>query len=166
MIIRDATPDDATEVIRIYRPAIENCPTSFEAVPPSVSEMQSRMARASDAHPWIVADEGNHLSGYAYSIQFRGRDAYRFSAETTVYVDPKHHRQGIGRKLMTTLLERLIAQGHHLALALVTLPNPGSVALHESLGFSKVGVLPEVGFKLEQWHDVGIWSLRLPNHTS
>ncbi|MEO1524665.1 MAG: N-acetyltransferase family protein [Planctomycetota bacterium] len=159
--IRVANPSDADEIIRIYAPSIIDCATSFEAVVPTADEMRTRMARASTTHPWIVADEGDHLSGYAYAIQFRSRDAYRFSVETTVYIDPAHHRQGLGRKLMTELLERLAAQGHHLALALVTLPNEGSVALHESLGFEKVGVIPEVGFKLDCWHGVGIWSLKL-----
>ncbi|MEL6110275.1 MAG: N-acetyltransferase family protein, partial [Planctomycetota bacterium] len=113
----------------------------------------------------VVADEGDHLSGYAYAIQFRSREAYRHSVETTVYVDPAHQRQGVGRHLMMSLLERLSNQGHHLALALATLPNPGSVGLHESLGFTKVGVIPEVGYKLDQWHDVGIWSLKLKGGT-
>lgn len=160
-MIRDAKLSDAGEIIRIYRPAIENCATSFEGSVPTIEEMQSRMQRASNAHPWIVADEGDHLSGYAYAIQFRSREAYRHSVETTVYVDPAHHRQGVGRRLMTELLQRLAQHGHHLALALATLPNPGSVGLHESLGFTKVGVIPEVGHKLNQWHDVGIWSLKL-----
>ncbi|HTI35288.1 MAG TPA: GNAT family N-acetyltransferase, partial [Miltoncostaea sp.] len=87
--------------------------------------------------------------------------AYRWAAETAVYVDPGHHRRGVGRRLYAALLAQLREQGVRTACAGITLPNPGSVALHESMGFAPVGVFRRVGWKHGAWHDVGWWQIDL-----
>ena len=160
-IIRQATAKDAMSVIEIYSPAITESSTSFELKIPSVDEMVRRIESATDRYPWLVLTEDQNVIGYAYATPFRARAAYQFSAETSVYVHRDHHRKGIARKLMLELIKLLKAARHHMIIAGVTLPNPASVALHESLGFEPVGVFPEVGFKFNEWHDVGFWSLKL-----
>jgi L-amino acid N-acyltransferase YncA len=79
----------------------------------------------------------------------------------SVYVDPAHHRHGIGRELYGALLARLRAQRFQIACAGITLPNAASVGLHESLGFEPVGVYRGIGWKAGAWRDVGWWQLRL-----
>ena len=131
---------------------------SFETVPPSAEEMAVRVARS---HVWLVAEGAGQVIGFAYGATHRARAAYRWASDVSVYIDPDHHRRGIGRALYTELFDRLRAQGLLIACAGVTLPNPGSVGLHESLGFVPVGVYRRIGFKFGAWHDVGWWQLEL-----
>ncbi|MCL4110114.1 UNVERIFIED_CONTAM: hypothetical protein GTU68_024959 [Idotea baltica] len=126
---------------------------------PTVDEMQGRIGKANERFPWIVMESDGAVCGYAYASPFRSREAYQFTVETTVYVADDFQRQGIGSLLMDSLLARLRGLGYHAAIAGVTLPNDGSVTLHERLGFTKVGTFSEVGRKFEQWHDVGFWCL-------
>jgi L-amino acid N-acyltransferase YncA len=96
---------------------------------------------------------------YAYGGAHRSRAAYQWSVDVSVYVHRDHHRRGHGRTLYNVLLQLLVLQGYRRAHAGVALPNPGSVGLHESLGFVPVGVYPAVGFKDGRWLDVG-WFTR------
>ena len=95
------------------------------------------------------------MVGYAYAGRHRSREAYQWSVEVSVYVAENQHRRGVGRALYTSLVECLRLQGFFHAYAGITLPNPASVGLHESLGFQPVGVYKDVGYKLGQWHTVG-----------
>lgn len=160
-IVRDARPDDATGVQSIYAPYVLETAISFEMIPPTVDEIAARIDRATDRLPWLVLEEESTVLGYAYATQFRAREAYQHTAETSVYVHNDHHGKGIGTKLMKVLLDRLREAGHHRAIAGATLPNPGSAALHERLGFTSAGVFSEIGRKFDQWHNVGFWQLDL-----
>lgn len=161
VVIRDATPADAANVLAIYAPyVIETC-ISFEMEPPSVDEMQQRMLGATDRLPWLVMQRGSEIMGYAYATQFRARKAYENTAESSVYVGQSYQRQGVGRRLMEELLNRLRTAKFHRVIAGATLPNAGSAGLHERLGFHSVGVFTQVGYKFDQWRDVGFWELRL-----
>lgn len=161
MTIRPANPGDATQILEIYRPAVEQSAISFELTLPTLDELKSRISDSSDRYPWIVDDQGGQIRGYAYARPFRPREAYRNSVESTVYVHADHRRENVGRALMEELMARLADAGHHLLIAGITLPNPASVALHERLGFQPVGVFPEVGRKFDRWHDVGFWACKL-----
>lgn len=108
----------------------------------------------------------SQVIGYAYASSFRDREAYQFTVETTVYVESDFQRQGVGYELMQHLLLRLSKLGYHAAVAGISLPNPGSIALHEQLGFRRAGVLPQVGRKFDAWHDIGFWILNLPKYKS
>jgi phosphinothricin acetyltransferase len=108
-----------------------------------------------------VAESGESVFGYAYGSAHRARAAYRWSVDTSVYVASAWQRQGVGRALYATLMERLAALGYVNAFAGITVPNPASVALHESVGFTPVGVFRSVGYKLGAWRDVGWWALQL-----
>jgi L-amino acid N-acyltransferase YncA len=158
-IIRLATLDDAAAVQAIYAPYCYT-PISFEAEPPSVAEMRSRLTKVISQFPWLVLDAGGEVLGYVYAAPHRERAAYRWSVDTTVYVRQDQQRRGIGRALYTSLFALLDLQGNVNAYAGVTLPNPGSVGLHEAMGFQPVGVYHRVGFKYGAWHDVA-WFERL-----
>jgi len=155
--IRSATTADAEAIQRIYAPFVLETVISFEEVPPTVEEMAGRITSTQKAHPWLVAVDGGKVCGYAYAGAHRERAAYRFSADTTVYIAPEAQRRGIGHMLYAELLPELKRRGVHMAFAGIALPNPGSVALHQSMGFAPVGVYREVGFKFGRWHDVGWW---------
>jgi len=160
-VVRLATPEDAAGVQAIYAPFVAGTAVSFEADPPTVAEMRDRIERTLAGWPWLVCDDGGRVAGYAYGSRHRERTAYQWSADVSVYIAPEHHRMGIGHALYTALLALLVAQGFCNAYGGITLPNAGSVGLHERMGFARVGVYQQVGFKFGQWHDVGWWHLRL-----
>jgi phosphinothricin acetyltransferase len=152
--LRLAEARDASACLAIYAPAILERSTSFEYNVPSESEMARRMAAAAPSFPWLVAERGGEVIGYAYAGRHKERDAYAWSVDVSAYIRGDCHRQGIGSGLYTALFKLLALQGYRRAWAGVTLPNPGSVGLHEAMGFRKVGVYEKVGWKFGQWHDV------------
>lgn len=159
--IRTATVADAVAIQRIYAPIVSTTAISFEEVPPSAEEIAQRIATTLLTYPYLVAEEGGEIKGYAYASQHRARPAYRWAVDVTVYIAESARRQGVGRKLYETLLPILEKQRFRAAYAGIAQPNEGSVGLHESLGFTHIGTYPEVGFKLGKWHDVGYWRLGL-----
>jgi phosphinothricin acetyltransferase len=162
MLIRPADPDrDAAACAAIYAPSVEATPISFELVPPDAAEFARRIAKYSATHQFLVAEEGGEVIGYAYACRWAERAAYDWAVETSVYVAAAHHGKGVGRALYTELFERLAAQGFRIAVAGVTLPNPASIGLHESMGFEPIGSLRNIGFKQGRWHDVGYWQRSL-----
>ncbi len=158
--IRVASPDDADQLRSIYEPYCRT-PTSFELEPPGVEEMRQRITKVLSAYPWLVVERDGSIDGYAYASTHRERLAYRWSVDVTVYIRQGRHRQGIGRALYTSLFQLLVFQGYYNAYAGITLPNPGSIGLHEALGFQPVGVYRQVGYKCDSWHDVAWYQLRL-----
>jgi len=160
-MIRMATAADAEAAGRIYDPIVERTAISFELDPPGPAEMERRIGEILPFAPWLVDEHGGEVRGYAYASKHRDRAAYQWSVDVTVYVDPRHRREGLGKGLYTKLFRLLRLQGFHAAHAGVTLPNGASVGLHEALGFRPVGVYRAVGYKLGAWHDVGWWQLEL-----
>jgi L-amino acid N-acyltransferase YncA len=158
--IRVATPADAGGIADIYLPAVRESAISFETRAPSAEEFHERIEKTLRAFPWFVFENGE-VNGYAYAGPFRSRDAYRWSAEVSVYVREGFRRNGIGRALCEIVLDVLERQGYARALGGITLPNAGSVGLLESLGFEPAGVFERVGFKFGRWHDVGWWQRAL-----
>jgi phosphinothricin acetyltransferase len=110
-------------------------------------------------YPWLVAEVDGSLAGYAYASRWRERPAYRYTAESTIYLSQESGGHGYGSKLYNALLDELRAGGFHAVIGVITLPNPASIALHEKLGFSKVAHFSQVGYKFEHWLDVGYWQL-------
>jgi L-amino acid N-acyltransferase YncA len=157
MLIRAALADDAERCAEIYAPFVTDSWVSFELVAPDHVEMARRVANYSTSHAWLVAEVAGRIAGYAYGSPHRAREAYGRSCDVAVYVDPTFARQGIGRALYAVLLADLGEQGHHAAFAGIALPNPGSIALHEAMGFQALGIYREVGWKLGGWRDVGWW---------
>lgn len=154
MAIRHVTPVDADAIRAIYAPLVRDTAITFELEVPTVSEIQRRIAGVVPRAPWLVLERDGHLVAYAYGHTWRERPAYRWTIETSIYVDDRWRGRGIGRELYADLLDRLRRQGFALAIGGVTLPNAPSVALHERLGFHQVGVHTGCGFKLGRWWDV------------
>ncbi len=163
MTIRHAdAARDAAAVAEIYGRYVRETAVSFEEIAPSARDAAERIARVQRTHPWLVAEDGSGaVVGYAYACPHRERAAYRWAADVAVYVDPEHHRDGVGRALYEALLPLLRDQGFHTACAGITLPNDASVGLHEALGFEPVGIYRGIGWKAGAWRDVGWWQLRL-----
>jgi L-amino acid N-acyltransferase YncA len=159
--IRLATSRDAPGVQAIYAPVVRETAISFELEPPTVDDMGKRIREVVERMPWLVCEHRGEILGYAYASLHRVRAAYQWSADVSVYIDARARRSGVGRGLYRSLLALLVLQGFYQAYAGITLPNPASVGLHESLGFEPVGVYRAVGYKLGAWHDVGWWQLTL-----
>ena len=159
--IRLASDEDATQLRDIYAPYCLQTPISFEEAPPDHAEMRRRVRKVGARFPWLVCDRGGDVLGYVYGGTHRERAAYRWSVEVTAYVRQDSQRKGIGRALYTSLFRLLALQGFYNAFAGITLPNPGSVGLHEALGFRPIGVYAAIGFKLGGWHDVSWYQLDL-----
>lgn len=160
--VRWASPDDAASMLRIYAPIVENEATSFEIEPPSVGEFAQRISEGAADHPWLVAiDDDGAVMGYTYASALRGRPAYQWSAETTIYISPRHLRRGVGSTLYRALHRVLVARNIANLFASIVVPNDASVALHERLGYVRVGTFPAVGHKFGRWHDTGWWHLNI-----
>src|SRR5215813_6640218 len=138
-MIRLATPEDGAALAAIYDPIVANTTISFETDPPGAAEMGRRVGSILEHAPWLVDDDGG-VRGYAYASRHRERAAYAWAVDAAVYVAAEHRRSGVGRRLYRRLFELLQLQGFTVVCAGITLPNEGSVGLHESLGFRPVGV--------------------------
>ena len=160
--IHTATAADAEPICAIYNHYVTQTTISFEEEPVTPAEMAQRIADVGAAGlPWLVLIDGDTLIGYAYATKWRVRQAYRFSVETSVYLDCRQAGQGAGRVLYEALLAELRRRELHLAIAGIAQPNEASVRLHERLGFKKVAHFSEVGRKFDNWIDVGYWQLQL-----
>jgi phosphinothricin acetyltransferase len=159
--IRLATEADASAIAAIYGPIVERTAISFETVAPTAEDMARLLSETLPTYPWLVSEINGQVAGYAYATKHRVRAAYRWSLDTSVYVSEDYRRRGVGRGLYRSLFAILAAQGFYNAFAGIALPNPASVALHESVGFEPIGVFRRVGHKLGAWHDVGWWRLAL-----
>ncbi len=165
-VIRVATSQDAPAILDIYEPIIRETAISFETEPPTIQQMQERIEETLLHWPWLVCERQGDILGYVYATRHRARAAYQWSVDVSVYIREGMRRTGIGRALYRSLFELLALQQFYNCYAGITLPNPGSVGLHEALGFQPVGIYRQVGYKMGAWHDVGWWQLSLPRHVS
>jgi len=159
--IRLATAGDAPAVHAIYAPIVQETAISFEYEIPPVDEIRQRILSKAPTYPWLVLEHNDSILGYAYGGRWRDRAAYSWSVEVTVYVIAPVTRAGVGRALYTSLQAVLRLQGFNMAYAGITLPNAGSVGLHEAVGFRYVGTYSRAGYKFGTWHDVGWWQIEL-----
>ncbi|MAN78956.1 MAG: GNAT family N-acetyltransferase [Rhodospirillaceae bacterium] len=153
--IRDATEADMAAIRDIYAHHVATGGGSFEYDPPDVAEMIRRRAAVVDAgYPYVVADDGGRILGYAYAGAYRPRRAYRYTVEDSVYVAQDAHRRGVGQKLLAELIRRCTADGYRQMVAVIgDSENRGSISLHRKMGFREVGILRNVGFKFGRWLD-------------
>jgi phosphinothricin acetyltransferase len=160
-ILRLAEERDAVAVAAIYAPIVAHTAISFETTPPLPEEMAGRINKTLTHYPWLVCEEAGQVLGYVYASRHKERAAYRWAVDVTAYVVETARRRGVGRALYTSLLSLLRLQGFVTAYAVIVLPNPASVRLHEAVGFEHVGVCPAVGYKAGAWQDVGWWQCSL-----
>lgn len=159
--MRPATTADAAQIAAIYNHYVRDTVVTFEEEPVAPSEMSRRIAETIATYPWLVSELGGQVAGYAHAASWKRRSAYRFAAESTVYLAPEATGRGLGKMLYAALLAEMRARGLHCAVAGIALPNPASVALHEKLGFAPLGRFREVGWKFGRWVDVAYWELIL-----
>ena len=160
--IRPARPADSNEIAAIYNHYVLNSHCTFETEIVSAAEIQQRIRETHAlALPWLVSVSSDKVMGYAYASKWKGRCAYQFSVESTIYIDPGHTGEGIGLPLYTALIETIRNLPMHAVIGGIALPNEPSIRLHESLGFRKVGHFEQVGYKQDRWIDVGYWQLIL-----
>lgn len=159
--IRQAIESDASQILEIYGPIVEHTAISFEIDTPSARDISGRIKAVLETHDWLVAVDTNEVVGYAYGSQYRPRKAYRFAAETTVYVKESRRGSGLGKTLYDALLLSLKSRGFRRAYAGIALPNDASKAIHRACGFTEIGVFPEAGFKFDRWHDVSWWQRKI-----
>ena len=158
-MIRGVEIRDAANITAIYNYYIRETIITFETEEIDIAEMENRIKKILEAgYPFIVHEENDKITGYAYVGKFRERSAYSESLETSIYLDINEKGRGIGRKLYKRLIELSEEAGVHVLIGVVSYPNLASQRLHESVGFEKAGVLKEVGKKFGKYIDVEFWS--------
>lgn len=158
--VRLAVPEDAESLLTIYRQYI-NTPVTFEYVLPSQKEFTERMEGIIGEYPYLVCELCGEAAGYAYAHRHMERAAYQWNAELSIYIRREFVSCGIGRLLYGILMDILKTQGVKNVYGGVTLPNRASEGLHESMGFERIGVYSETGYKCGGWHDVCWFEKRL-----
>jgi len=152
--IRLATAADLERINEIYNHYVLHSTCTYQTEPEPIEGRRAWFAAHGTAHPVTVAEEDGRVVGWGSLSPFHRRAAYGRTVENSVYVDPTHHRRGIGRALLVDLIDRATRLGHHAIIALIDAEQLPSIAIHEKLGFERVGHLKEVGFKFERWLDV------------
>jgi L-amino acid N-acyltransferase YncA len=156
VVIRPSLETDIIEIATIYKYHVLQGVASFEELPPDPDELACRrrdiLARGL---PYLVAERSGRVLGYCYAGPYRTRSAYRFTVEDSIYIDQAEAGRGLGRALLTALLDRCTELGYRQMVAVIggsdTWP---SIRLHAALGFTRAGLLPAVGFKFDRWVDI------------
>ena len=163
LIIRPATEADAPALLAIYAPYVTQTAITFEYQPPTVQEFAGRIRDILQKYPYLVADRQGELVGYAYASQLKGRAAYAWSVETSIYLRQDCRGGGLGRKLYQALEEQLKERGIiNLYACIASTPGEepllqnASVKFHKRMGYEPVGHFSRCGFKPDRWYDV-IW---------
>ena len=158
LLIRPSHEDDLTAITAIYAHHVLCGTGTFETEPPSSLDMATRRADVlAKGLPYLVAEQGGAVVGFAYGNWFKPRPAYRYSVEDSIYLAPDCHRQGLGRALLAELLVRFEAAGIRKVMAIIgDAANAGSIGVHRALGFAQVGVVESCGWKLGAWRDIVI----------
>ena len=158
MHIRLATREDVPAILAISNWAALNTPANFAIEAESLASWLESFDRTQLMYPWLVAvDDANHVIGFAKAGPHKGRCAYAYTAETSVYIDPKHHGRGVGTSLYAQLVPLLRCQGYMTLIAGITTPNPASERLHAAFGFKPIGTFECVGWKFNSWHNVSYY---------
>ena len=155
-ILRPSQEPDLPAITAIYGHHVLHGSGTFETEPPTLADMTARRAEVLVRHlPFLVAEEGGRILGFAYCNWFKPRPAYRFSAEDSIYLTPDVHQRGLGRALLAELAAQAEAAGVRKLIAVIgDSANAGSIGVHRSVGFEQVGVLKSCGWKFERWLDV------------
>ena len=155
VVIRPAGAADIAAITRIYADAVRHGTASFEIEPPDEVEMARRQqALVTGGYPYLVAERGGAVAGYAYAAPYRARPAYKWSVEDSIYVAPQFHRRGIGALLLARLIAQSETLGFRQMIAVIgDSAQISSIAVHERAGFTPIGTIRSVGFKHGKWLD-------------
>lgn len=164
MIIRPATPEDSEALAAIYGWHALNGTGTFEETAPSPAEMETRRAAvAAHGLPYLVAIDEGRVLGFAYAAPFRPRSAYRFAVEDSVYIAPDQRGRGLGKALLSEVLEVCRGLGMRQVVAVIgDSANAASIGLHRALGFEPAGTGTSLGFKHGRWLDI-VWMQKALN---
>lgn len=157
LAVRLATAADLPAVCALINHYIAASTFNFRTAPQVPEEWLAEWTAHHERYPWLVAEADGAVHGVAYAGPWKGRAAYDWSVEVTVYVAAGGARRGVGRAMYSRLFELLERQGYRTQIAVIALPNDPSVALHEAFGFRHAGTLRGVGYKHGSWRDVGFW---------
>ncbi len=155
--IRRATPKDAAAICEIYNWYVFNTVITYEVDAVPVAEMEARINERLTRFEWTVAEVDQKIIGYAYFGTFRSRAAYDHTVESSIYLSHDETGHGFGKILYLDLISRCRVMGFREMIGVIALPNDASVALHEKLGFEKIGVFPRSGYKFGKFVDTGFW---------
>lgn len=163
LTIRPSTPGDIQAITAIYGWNVENGTGTFELEAPGLADMGKRREDVlAKGLPWLVAERGGQVLGYAYANHFRPRLAYRFALEDSIYLAADAQGRGVGKLLLAELMARCEVLGARQMLAVIgDSTNAGSIGLHRALGFSDLGVMKSVGWKFNRWLDVVLMQRQL-----
>lgn len=162
MVIRDATDADLDAILAIHNDAILNSPAIWDDAPVDRAEREEWFAvRVNAGNPVLVVEVDGVVVGYGTYAPWRWKRGYRNTVEDSIYLAAGAQGKGIGRALLTELIDHARASGHHVMLADIESSNAASIRLHESLGFERAGQLNEIGQKFDRWLDLTILALRL-----
>lgn len=157
-MIRNVTAADADAIATIYNHYIVNSTCTFEEETVSAQQMAERIEILIDSKmPWLVYEHQGQVIGYCYAKQWNARSAYRFTAESSVYLSPDCPIKGVGSSLYEQLFSRLRDDGIKNVMSVITLPNDQSTRFHHKMGMEQVGHFKQIGFKFDRWLDVGYW---------
>ena len=164
--LRFASKQDAPRLLELYRPYVEKTNITFEYEVPTVGDFEHRIAEISSFYPYLICEQGDRIIGYAYAHQQAERAAYQWNSELSVYLDNTCLQRGIGKVLYSALIELVRMQQFCNVYGCITSPNPPSEHLHEKMGFQRIGVFRDTGYKLGRWHDVVWYEKSLAERTS
>lgn len=162
--IRPATIDDLGDILRIYNDAIRDTTATWDEAPwtPERRREWWEHEHANDPRaPVLVAEVDGAFAGFAYLSRMSDKSGWRFSREDTIYIDPPHHGSGVGRVLLSALLDLAKERGVRLVVASITADNAASIALHQRLGFELMGTMRNAGYKFDRWLDTTYWQADL-----
>jgi phosphinothricin acetyltransferase len=164
MIVRPAEPRDAEALSAIYGHHVLHGFGTFEEAAPDAAEMERRRtAIAERGLPYLVCEADGRVLGFAYAGPFRPRQAYRYTVEDSVYVAPEAVGRGVGRTVLTAVLDRCTDLGVRQVVAVIgDAQNAASIGLHRTLGFQDIGVGRSFGFKHGRWVDI-VWMQKALN---
>ncbi|MDD6203134.1 MAG: GNAT family N-acetyltransferase [Lachnospiraceae bacterium] len=161
--IRIAKIQDAKELISIYAPYVEKTAITFEYTVPTIEEFEKRIEQVLEKYPYLVAERHGEIVGYAYAGTFKGRAAYDWAVETTVYVREDQKKTGVGQQLYEALEKTLALQNIlnlNACIAYTQEEDPyltkDSVAFHQHLGYRLVGEFHQCGYKFGRWYNM-VW---------
>ncbi|AZE82011.1 L-amino acid N-acyltransferase MnaT [Pseudomonas orientalis] len=161
-MIRDATEQDLPAIRAIYNDAVQNTTAIWNEQPVDLANRQAWFsARQAQQYPILVAVQNNEVTGYASFGDWRPFEGFRYSVEHSVYVRNDQRGQGLGPRLMLALIERARRCGKHVMVAAIESGNLASIRLHERLGFTTTGQMPQVGIKFGRWLDLTFMQLTL-----
>lgn len=154
--VREAVSGDLQAVVSVYAHHVSNGTGTFEESPPSLVEMTVRWQSLHDGnYPYLVAEYDGRLAGFAYAGPYKQRSAYRFTVEDSIYISPQYQRLGVGKILLSALIQCATMRGFKQMMAVIgDSENVGSISLHRAAGFKNIGVGESLGFKHGRWLDI------------